>query len=109
MSAIDRIKAKALQARDIAPKAIRDFEAELDGIIAEKDKIESRRAAAVAPHHETIKGIYGEFDGLKAAMDILSNGAPDEHPLQASGLEKPALAPTELPPGFDINTRRDRP
>ena len=81
MSAIDRIKAKALQARDIAPQAIREFEADLDGIIAEKANLAQRRADAVGPHKETITGIYGEFDGLKQAMDLLSNGGP---PLQES-------------------------
>jgi hypothetical protein len=76
MSAIDRIKAKALQARDIAPAAIRAFEADLDGILAEREELERRRAASVAPHKEGIAGIYGEFDGLKQAMDIMTNGAP---------------------------------
>lgn len=73
MSAIDRIKAKALAARNIAPDAIRKFEADLDGLIAEGPQIDAKRAAAVAPHQEAIAGVMGELDGLKSAIDILSN------------------------------------
>lgn len=114
MSAIDRIKAKALQARNIAPDAIRAFEADLDGIIAEKSKIAQRHAEAVAPHKETISGIYGEFDGLKQAMDLLSNGGPSLDPLHVSetGVPQSAQQPqseASLPHGFDLHTRRDRP
>src|ERR1035437_2580367 len=86
MSAIDRIKSKALQAKDIAPQAIRDFEADLDGIIAEKASLAQRRVAAVAPHKEAISGIYSEIDGLKEAMDLLSNGGP---PLEESAPASP--------------------
>lgn len=82
MSVIDRIKAKALMARDIAPKAIAAFEADLDSLIAEGPKLETDRSAAVSMHKEAFAGIRGEFDGLKSAINILSNGSPD--PLHAS-------------------------
>ena len=83
MSVIDRIKAKALQARSIAPKAIAEFEADLDGLIAEGPKLASARLEAVGRHLEAFSGIHGELDGLKSAIDILSNGAPSD-PLPAS-------------------------
>jgi len=73
MSVIDRIKQKALQAKTVAPDAIKQFEADLDDIIAEKAVIEERRTAAVSPHKEAIAGVKGEIDGLKSAIDILSN------------------------------------
>lgn len=76
MSVIDRIKAKALQARDIVPTAIKEFEADLDSIIAGGPMLAEKRAAAVGPHKEATEGLLTEIDGLKGAMDILSNGDP---------------------------------
>lgn len=76
MSALDRIKEKAMRAKGIAPAAIKAFEADLDGLLAEESEIEKQRAAAVAPHHEAIAGVKGELDGLKSAIDILSNDPP---------------------------------
>lgn len=116
MSAIDRIKAKALQARDIVPNAIKAFETDLDSIIAEGPVLDERRAEAVAPHKEATAGLLTEIDGLKQAMDILSNGG--ERPLAVSVTVAPVSAPIVSqqpqapslpPPGFDIHTRRDRP
>lgn len=77
MSVIDRIKAKALQARSIAPDAIKAFEADLDALIAEGPKLHAAKSAAVSMHREAFTGIHGEIDGLKSAIDLLSNGAPD--------------------------------
>jgi hypothetical protein len=74
MGAIDRLKAKALEARNVAPDAIRTFEADLDSILAEKATIEAQRAAAVAPHKEAIAAVKGTIDGVKSAIDILDNG-----------------------------------
>jgi hypothetical protein len=88
---IDRLKAKAMQARGVATGAIRDLEADLDAIIAEEAVIAQKRAAAVAPHHEAIAGVKGELDGLKEAIDILSNGGPS--------LEEPHVTPK--PEGSD--------
>jgi hypothetical protein len=76
VSAIDRLKEKALKARSIAPNAIKAFESDLDGLIAQEQEIEAKRVAAVSPHHEAIAGVKGELDGLKSAIDILSNGGP---------------------------------
>jgi hypothetical protein len=74
MSIIDRIKAKALQARSIAPDAIRAFEADLDALIAEGPKLKAAKDEAVNEHKQAFAGVYSEVDGLKSAIDILSNG-----------------------------------
>jgi len=84
MSAIERIKAKALQARGIAPKAIADFEADMDALIAEGPKLENERIAAVAPHKDAAAAVRGEFAGLRDAMNIFSNGGPSLDPLEGS-------------------------
>lgn len=76
MSVIDRIKQKALLARNVAPEAIKRFEEDLDSILAEKAGLDEKRHAAVTPHQEAIAGVKGELDGLKSAIDILSNGGP---------------------------------
>jgi hypothetical protein len=47
--------------------------------------LKKKLAEAAAPHHELIKGIHGEIDGLKSAIDLLSNGGPDLDPLPESG------------------------
>lgn len=120
MSAIDRIKAKALRARDIVPQAIKAFETDLDSIIAEGPTLDEKRIAAVAPHKEATQGLLTEIDGLKQAMDMLSNGGPplsvsasDVAPLSsvlpAATVAQQPQAPSSPPPGFDIHTRRDRP
>jgi len=72
-----RLKEKALAARSVAPDAIKAFEADLDAIIAQKAVIEQKRAEAIAPHQEAIADMKGEFDDLKSAIDIMSNGAPE--------------------------------
>jgi hypothetical protein len=77
VSPLNRLKEKALQARSVAPDAIRAFEADLDSIIAEKPVIDQKRVDAVSPHKEAIAGVKGELDDLKSAIDILSNGASE--------------------------------
>jgi hypothetical protein len=79
---VERLKAKALQARGIAGGLVKSVESELDLMIAEKDAVEKKLAEAVAPHHEIFAGVRGEIDGVKAAIDLLSNGGP---PLSGSG------------------------
>lgn len=86
MSVIDRIKAKALQARQVVPDAIKGVESDLDSILSEKDIIAKKRAEAVAPHMEAIAGVKGELEGLKSALDLLSNGGP---PLEGSAPDAP--------------------
>ena len=96
MGAIDILKEKALAARGVAGEAIRDFTADLDDILAEKEKLKSARMAAVSPHKQAIAGVYTEIDGFKAAIDILSNGEP---PLPASAPGSPAwLAANKITP-----------
>lgn len=76
MSITERLKAKALLARSIAPDEIKAFEADLDALIAEGPKLKADRAAAVGQHQAAFASIHGEVDGLKQAIDILSNGGP---------------------------------
>lgn len=87
VSPIDRIKEKALQARSVVPEALKAVEADLDAIIAQKAVIAQKRTEAVAPHQEAVSGIMGELDGLKSALDILSNGGSplDESQSSAQG------------------------
>lgn len=73
---IDRIRAKALQARSIAPTLIKEFESDLDSLIAEGPKLEADKNAAVSQHKEAFSGLRGEFDGLRSVIDVLSNGGP---------------------------------
>lgn len=94
MSAIDRIKAKALQARAVVPDAIKAVEADLDSIIGQTAVIDKKRAEATAPHKEAVAGLMGELDGLKDALDVLSNGGP---PLDESPTSAPASVPPALP------------
>lgn len=105
MSAIDRIRAKALQARSIAPDAITAFEADLDSIIAEGPKLRVAKDAAVGQHREAIAGVYGEIDGLKSVIDLMSNGGP---PLGGS----PDLSAASAPDSADdvaAHSRRGTP
>jgi len=83
MSAIDRIKEKALKARSIAPNAIKALEADLDALMAEEGPLNAARLKAVGAHQEVFQGIRTEIDGVKAAIDILSNGEESD-PLPAS-------------------------
>lgn len=94
MSAIDRIKAKALQARSIAPTMIKEFEGDLDSLIAEGPKLKAAKDAALSEHTAAFEGLRGEFAGLKSVIDILSNGGP---PLEESSGAAPNSAPPPLP------------
>jgi hypothetical protein len=80
-SAIDRIKAKALQAKGVVPRIITNVESGLDGIIASEGVLEKYAADAMKPHLDAISETKTELDGIKSALDILSNGGP---PLQES-------------------------
>jgi hypothetical protein len=86
MSAIEKLKAKALYAKTIVHDAIKGVEDGLDGIIAHKAPLEQKTAEAMAPHLEAIAGLHSELDGIKGALDILSNGGP---PLEPSTPEQP--------------------
>lgn len=87
MSVLDRIKAKAVEAKSVVPDAIRDIETDLDAIIAEKKVIAVKRAEATAPHLESIAGMKGELESLKSSLDLLSNGGPDLDPLPGSDVQ----------------------
>jgi hypothetical protein len=101
MGAIDRIKAKALQASSIAPTMLKNFEADLDSLIAEGPKLDAERKAAVAGHMDVVTGIRGEFADMRSAIDILSNGGP---PLDESAAFESSSAPPPLPDQPRIDT-----
>lgn len=88
--AIERLKQKALQARTIVPTMIKEFESDLDSLIAQGPQMEAARQAAVASHMDGVAGLKGEFAGLQSAIDILSNGAP---PLDGSTTSAVDTAP----------------
>lgn len=77
MSAIDRIREKALKAKGVVPRVIAGVESELDGIIGAEAEIEQQKEAAFAPHKAAIAETKTELDGIKDALSIMSNGAPE--------------------------------
>lgn len=98
MSAIDRIKSKALLAKSVVPAAIADVEADLDWIIGQREVIKRKKDEATAPHKEAISGVVSELEGLKGALDILSNGGPLLDPLSESGpVAHDSVTDTNLP------------
>lgn len=80
-SAVDRIKAKALQAKGVVPRILTNVETGLDEIIAAESELEKHASDAMQPHLDAINETKSELDGIKSALDILSNGGP---PLQES-------------------------
>lgn len=96
--ALDRLKAKALQARTIVPTMIKAFETDLDGLIAQGPQLDAARQAAVAEHTAGMAGLQEQFDGLKGAIDILSNGSPplDGSAPSAETTSQSAPADTEI-------------
>jgi len=85
MGAIDRIKEKALKAKSIAPNAIKALEADLDALMAEEGPLNAARVAAVGLHKEAIAGVRTEINGVKIAIDILTNGGEDPLPVSEPG------------------------
>jgi hypothetical protein len=90
-SPIDRIKAKAMQARGVVPTALASVEAGLDQIIAAGPEIEKKKQEAMAPHLNAIADAKTELDGLKSALDILSNGGPPLHESESSASGSPPV------------------
>lgn len=88
--AIERLKQKALQARTIVPNMIKEFEGDLDNLIAQGPQMEAARQAAVASHMDGVAGLKGEFAGLQSAIDILSNGAPSPLDVSTTSAENTA-------------------
>ncbi len=80
-SAVDRIKAKALQAKGVVPRILTKVETGLDEIIAAEGDLEKHADEAMQPHLDAINETKSELDGIKSALDILGNGGP---PLQDS-------------------------
>ena len=85
-SAIDRIKSKALQAKGVVPRVLASVESGLDEIIGAESELEKQKEAALAPHLSAIADTKIELEGIKSALDILSNGGP---PLQGSTTVSP--------------------
>lgn len=90
MSAVDRIKSKALQARGVVPRVLAKVEAGLDEIIGEEPKLNQHSEEAFAPHLAAIAETKTELDGIKTALDLMSNGGPALDPLPESGGEPKA-------------------
>ena len=86
-SAIDRIKSKAAQAKGVVPRVLASVESGLDRLISAEMELETQKEAALAPHLNAIADTQTELDGIKSALDILSNGGP---PLQGSELVPPS-------------------
>ncbi len=97
MSAIDRIKAKALQARGVVPRVIASVEADLDSVIASESDIEQKKVQAFAPHFSAIADTKSELAAIGSALDIFSNGGPALDPLPVSVVAAPVSAPTPPP------------
>ena len=93
-SAVDRIKAKAAQAKGVVPRVIAKVESGLDQIIGAEPELNTQTDAAMAPHLSAIADTKTELDGIKSALDILSNGGP---PLQGSTTAVPASTPVAHP------------
>jgi hypothetical protein len=90
MSAIDRIKSKALQARGVVPRVIASVEADLDTVIAAEPDLEKQKNEAFAPHFSAIADTKIELAGIADALNLMSNGGPALDPLPVSA----PVAPT---------------
>jgi hypothetical protein len=95
MSAIDRIKSKALQARGVVPRVIASVEADLDTVIAAEPDLEKQKNEAFAPHFSAIADTKIELAGIADALNLMSNGGP---PLLDSGHVAPASNPGSTNP-----------
>jgi hypothetical protein len=78
MSAIERLKLKAAQAKGVVPRMTAKVEAELDAIIGSEAELDRLTEEAAAPHKAAIAETKSELNGLKDALNILSNGPHDE-------------------------------
>lgn len=96
-SAVDRIKSKALQAKGVVPRILTNVEAGLDEIIAAEGELEKHAAEAMQPHLDAINETKSELDGIKSALDILSNGGPPLQESTTTSLPSSGSAPSEPP------------
>jgi hypothetical protein len=76
LGAIDRLREKALQAKGVVPRVVASIEAELDEVIAAEADITKQKDEAFAPHKAALAETKAELDGVKDALNIMSNGAP---------------------------------
>ena len=76
MGIADRLKEKAQRARAVTANAVKALEDGMDAIIAEEAVVEQKRMAALAANNEALGVVKDEWDGIKSAVDILSNGEP---------------------------------
>jgi hypothetical protein len=76
LGAIDRLREKALQAKGVVPRVVASIEAELDGVIAAEADLAKQKDEAFAPHKAALAETKAELDGVKDALNIMSNGAP---------------------------------
>ena len=98
MSAIDRIKSKALQARGVVPRVIAKVEADLDSVIAAEPELDKQRDTAFAPHFSALADTKIELAGIADALNLMSNGGPALDPLPGSAPVAPASNPEPNPP-----------
>jgi hypothetical protein len=77
LGAIDRLREKALQAKGVVPRVVASIEAELDGVIAAEADLAKQKDEAFAPHKAALAETKAELDGVKDALNIMSNGAPE--------------------------------
>ena len=77
MSLKDRLQEKALRAKAVTQNAVKALEDGMDAIIAEEAVVAQKREAALSANQEALGVVKGQWDDMKAAVDILSNGAPE--------------------------------
>jgi hypothetical protein len=77
LGAIDRLREKALQAKGVVPRVVASIEAELDDVIAAEADLAKQKDEAFAPHKAALAETKAELDGVKDALNIMSNGAPE--------------------------------
>src|ERR1700740_3023580 len=80
MSVVDRIKSKAVQANGVVGRVVKKVEAGLDDIIGREEGLLKHADTAFAPHLNALSETKDTLDGVKGALDILSNGGPSLDP-----------------------------
>jgi hypothetical protein len=81
MSVVDRIKNKAHQASGVVSRVVSRVETGLDEIIGAEQPLLKHAEESFAPHLSAIAETKNTLDGVKSALDVMSNGGP---PLQES-------------------------
>jgi hypothetical protein len=73
----DRLREKARLASSIVSSEVKALEDGMDAIIAEREAVAEKRAAAVAATGDVLDVVKDQWDSIKSSVDILSNGAPE--------------------------------